>query len=332
MRIRREIENFKPYILDEPKGVIFLNKNENPFDLPEELKSKLLDSMRKIPFNRYPDIVANPLREKLAEFLGLGVERIVVGNGSDDLIPYFIKIFEGDKVVISSPTFKMYEFFARLEGAEVLDIPLDEDFEIVDLEKHVDNVRVVFICSPNNPTGNLQRREKILKVLETGVPVVIDEAYHEFASENYLDLLDDFDNLIILRTFSKAFGLAGIRIGYAVANEEIISTILKIRPPFAMSSLSMKIGELMMDNYEIVKERVRFIIEERERIRNIFSDITYPSETNFLLMDVPAYDFLLERGIVVRKMDGRLSGKIRVTVGRREENDAFISALKDFLG
>jgi len=291
----------------------------------------MLDSISKIPFNRYPDITATPLREKLAEFLNVEVGNVVVGNGSDDLIPYIIKIFEGDRIVISSPTFKMYEFFAVLEGVDVTDVPLDDNFEIVNLEKYVENTRVVFVCSPNNPTGNLQRREKIVRILKTGVPVVIDEAYHEFSSENYLDLLDDFENLIILRTFSKAFGLAGIRIGYAVAHEEIISAILKVRPPFAMSSISMRIGEIMLEKYDLVKERIEFILEERERIRREFEDITYPSETNFLLMNVDAYDFLLKRGIVVRKLDGRLSGKIRVTIGRREENDEFIHSLREFI-
>ncbi len=331
MRFNPLVEKFKSYTTVKGSYGIWLNKNENPFDLPPEFKWKVLKELEKIPFNRYPHITADPLREKLAVFLGVNIDNVVVGNGSDDLIPYIIKIFDGDHIVISSPTFEMYSFYAALEGIEVVDVPLDERFNLGNIEDHVEGARVVFICSPNSPTGNVHSREKIISILETGVPVVLDEAYVEFCGSSNMDLLQRFNNLIILRTLSKAFGLAGIRVGYAVASEEIINRILRIKSPFSMNALSMKIAEMMLENYEIVEDRVRFIVAERERLWKRFADVAFPSEANFLLFRADAYEFLLNRGIVVRQLSGRLKGMIRVTIGSKEENDEFIRAFEEYL-
>lgn len=331
MRISEAVKDFEPYRVLEGDYRIWLDKNENPFDLPEEIKKEIFEELRKLSFNRYPHITADPLRERIAEFLGFEKKNVIVGNGSDELINLILKLFEGEHMVISSPTFGMYSFFAKLEGVKLADVPLDEQFKLRNVEEYAENARAIFICSPNNPTGNTQERERIISVLETGTPVVLDEAYVEFAGESNVDLVNEYKNLIVLRTFSKAFGLAGIRIGYAVADEQIIDYLLRIKTPFNLNAVSTKIAELMLDHYDLVKQNINYIIKERERIYKEFRDYAYPSEANFLLMKLDAYEFLLERGIVVRRLGGRLKGNIRVTVGKREENDELIKALEEFI-
>ncbi|ACJ16374.1 Hypothetical histidinol-phosphate aminotransferase [Thermococcus onnurineus NA1] len=331
MRIRPLVKSFQPYKVLEGDYRIWLDKNENPFDLSPEIKEEIFEELKRVPFNRYPHITADPLRERIAEFLGIDKENIIVGNGSDELISLILKLFDGDHIVISSPTFGMYGFFAKFEGINLIDVPLDENFRLQNVEEYAENARALFICSPNNPTGNTQDREKIISVLETGAPVVLDEAYVEFAKGSNVDLISEYDNLIVLRTFSKAFGLAGVRVGYAVGSEEIIDHLHRIKPPFTLDSISMKIAGLMLDHYDLVKRNIDYIIKERERIYRKFKDYAYPSEANFILMKLNAYEFLLEKGIVVRKLGGRLTGHIRVTVGKREENDELIGALKEFM-
>ncbi len=332
MRIEEIIKAFKPYKVVEGNYKIWLDKNESPFDLPEEIKDEIFEEVKKIPLNRYPHITADPLRERIAEFLGFEKENIIVGNGSDELISYLLKLFEGEHIVISSPTFGMYNFYAKLEGIKLVDVPLDENFKLQNVEDYAEKAKAIFICSPNNPTGNTQEREKIISVLETGAPVILDEAYIEFAKGSNVDLVNEYENLVILRTFSKAFGLAGIRVGYAVASEEIIDYLLRIKSPFSLNALSMKIAELMLDHYDVIKQNINYIIKERDRIYKEFKDYVYPSEANFLLMKLNAYEFLLEKGIVVRNLSGRLSNHIRVTIGKREENNELIKALNEFLG
>jgi len=331
VRIREIVKAFESYKVVEGDYGIWLDKNESPFDLPEEIKDEIFEEVKRIPLNRYPHITADPLREKIAEFLGFEKGNILIGNGSDELISLILKLFEGDYIVISSPTFGMYDFFAKLEGIDLVDIPLDEKFKLQNVENYTENAKAIFICSPNNPTCNTQEREKIISVLETGAPVILDEAYIEFAKSSNVDLVNEYDNLIVLRTFSKAFGLAGIRVGYAVASEEIINYLLRIKPPFSLNVISMKIAELMLDHYDVIKQNINYIIKERNRIYKEFKGYVYPSEANFLLMKLNAYEFLLEKGIVVRNLSGRLSNHIRVTIGKREENDELIKALYEFL-
>ena len=331
-RIRSSITRLpRAEVPPEVPARIHLDKNENPFDLPHGLKKELCDELSKIPLNRYPPAYPVELEEKIAEHLGLSHENIIVANGSDELIGLILKVFDGGHIVISSPTFGMYDFFAALEGIKVIDVPLGENFELGDVERFADGARAIFICSPNNPTGNAHPGERIIEVLETGAPVILDEAYAEFARENNIDLVKDYDNLIVLRTFSKAFGLAGARLGYAVASEETADYLRRVIPPFSLNSLSLKAGEFMLEHLDYVRHVIRYIIEERERLYREFKEYSYPSEANFLLMRLDAHNFLLKKGIAVKKLGGRLDGHIRVTIGKKEENDELMSALREFI-
>jgi len=331
-RIRKSVLNLPSWELpEEPRAKIRLDRNENPFDLPHGLKRELFSELSRIPLNRYPPAFPTEVEEKIAETIGLSGENVLLANGSDELIGLALKLFEGDHVVISSPTFGIYSFFAAVEGLKVEDIPLGENFELGNVEAHAQNARAIFICSPNNPTGNVQPRKRIIEVLETGAPVILDEAYAEFSRESNLDLVNDYDNLIVLRTFSKAFGLAGARLGYAVASEETMEHLRKLRPPFSVNSLSLTIASFMLDHLDYVRKIIRYIVSERERLYRALRPYAYPSEANFLLISFDAYEFLLERGIAVKKLSGRLKGHIRVTVGKREENDALLKALDEFV-
>ncbi|ASJ16243.1 histidinol-phosphate aminotransferase [Thermococcus chitonophagus] len=332
MKIRKEVLEFRPYRVLEGNYKIWLDKNENPFDLPLWLKEEIFWKLRGLHFNRYPHITSMPLREALAEFLGLDSSNIAVGNGSDELINYLVRMFEGKYIVTTPPTFGMYSFYSKLYGIPIVEVPLDENFRIRgdEIAEKAKDALAVFIASPNNPTGNLQPEEEILKVLETGAPVVLDEAYVEFAGKSMLDYVGDYPNLIILRTFSKAFGLASIRAGYMIADSSVVDALYRIKSPFSVSSVTMAIAQTLLEHYEVVEERVKFIMKERERMYEELMPYAYPSDANFLLVKLDAYNYLLDRGIVVRKLSGRLQGHIRITVGKREENDEVIKALKEF--
>jgi len=331
-RVRSEVATLPDWELSgEPNAKIRLDRNENPFDLPHGLKRELFSELFKIPLNRYPPAFPADIEAKIAGNLGLSPENILLANGSDELIGLTLKLFEGDHVVVSPPTFGMYPFFAAVEGLKVVSVPLDENFELGDIEAHADGARAVFICSPNNPTGNVQPRERIIEVLETGAPVVLDEAYVEFSRGSNADLVNDYDNLVVLRTFSKAFGLAGLRVGYAVASEDTMRQLRKLMPPFSVNSLSLRAVDYMLDHLDYVRKIIRYIVMERERLYGSLRPHAYPSEANFLLVKLDAYEFLLERGIAVKKLSGRLKGHVRITVGRKEENDALLEALEEFL-
>lgn len=329
--IKEKIKNFNSYSIDNDDYKINLDKNENPFDVPKKLKKKIIKELEKIPFNRYPPIICNDLRKKIADYLGFKTENIVLGNGSDQLIDNILDLFKRNKIIINTPTFEMYSFYARKKGLDVIDIPLDKNFQLQQVWELDNDVNIIFICSPNSPTGNIISREKIIKTLETNNIVVLDEAYVEFAEKDNLDMIKEYDNLVILRTFSKAFGLAGIRFGYAITNKNFADNLVKTMSPYNINSFTLKIAEKMIDNYDLIEKRVKYIIKERNRLKKTFEKYAYPSSTNFVLLDLDAYNYLLDRGIKVRRFNGRLSNKVRITIGNKNENQEVIDTLKDYI-
>lgn len=333
MKIRERVKNFRPYNPGTAEAEIRMDKNESPFSLPGELKADVLGELRKLTVNRYPESSGDSLREKLAAFHDLKKENIVVGSGSDQLISYSTHLFAGEHAVVTPPTFSMYRFYAELKGLDVKPVPLGKDFglKVKKIKENLNGAALVFLCSPNNPTGNTFDREKIVKILETGVPVVLDEAYGEFADKTNLNLIEDYDNLLVLRTFSKAFGLAGARVGFAAGDPDLVEYILRVKPPYNLNSFSLRIAELLLDHYDLVRDRIDFLTEQRKKLYSRFEQYSHTSQANFLLMNLDAADYLLERGISVRSFTGRLSEYIRVTVGTKEENDRFTRALKSYL-
>ncbi|WP_297497300.1 histidinol-phosphate transaminase [Thermococcus sp.] len=332
--IRGLVKSFQPYRVVEGNYRVWLDKNESPYDLPDWVKEEIFEELREMSFNRYPHITSMPARKAIADFYGISPNNVAVGNGGDELISYLVRLFEGNYIVTTPPTFGMYGFYAKLNEIPLVEVPLGEDFTIDGraIAEKSKNSRAVFIASPNNPTGNLQPGEEIAEVLKTGKPVVLDEAYAEFSGGSLWKLIEEYENLVVLRTFSKAFGLAGVRAGYMLASEEVVDALYRVKSPFSVGIMTMASMVVMLRHTDLVEKRVRKIIEERERVRKKLGDLAYPSDANFLLVKLNAYEELLERGIVVRKLSGRLEGHIRVTVGRRWENEAFLRAVEEITG
>ena len=340
--IRPHILHLEPYHSAREKAQegVLLDANENPY--PQLWQGVLL--------NRYPDPLQRSLRGALADYVGVGVENVVAGTGSDEVLDWIFKVFcnpGGDWVSTVEPTYGMYQITAQIFGIPVFQFLLDESFQFEAerfLEKIPPQVKVVFLCSPNNPTGNLLEREEILKLCcEVDRVVVVDEAYVEFSeSSSLVGYLDSCPNLILLRTLSKAFGNAALRLGYAVASPEIISCFLKVKAPYNLNSVTLARGREALNRREDRARQVKEIRNERERVRTRLSripgvEVVFPSQANFLLFRCRAASevcqLLLQRGIVVRDRSSSplLDDCIRVSVGVPDENDLFLNELERIL-
>jgi histidinol-phosphate aminotransferase len=340
--IRRNINNLTPYssARDEFHGQanIFLDANENSIGSP------LLKW-----YNRYPDPYQSKIKEKIASIKGIDPNRQFIGNGSDECIDLLYRAFcePGiDNVIICPPTYGMYEVSANINNIEIRKAPLLSNFQL-DLESiagHIDqNTKIIWICSPNNPTGNSIHFESVETILNNfdGL-VVVDEAYINFARQkSFTQLLPDYPNLVILQTLSKAWGLAGLRLGLSFASEEIIRIYNKIKPPYNISEAVQELILKALDHVNDVNEMIKELVRERQWLETELSSIPcvkhiYPSDANFLLVKVTAakaiYDFLLNQQIVVRDRS-KVTGCeecLRITVGTEQENKKLIEALRAF--
>ncbi len=332
MRFRENIVNMKPYSVPERLPPIRLDKNESPFDVPMCIKKKVFEHFQTNPFNRYPEIDSMMLREALAADMGVDASQVFISSGADALIPEIIDLFEGEQVITFQPTFSMYDFYTLRRGLRMKELELDENFAIPnDFAPDLERDCLVIICSPNNPTGNDMASEKIRDILETGIPVLLDQAYVEFSDNDYLGLLKEYDNLIILRTFSKAFGMSGLRVGYAITSEKIAKHLSKAHSPFALNSFSCQMALEMLKNKELIKERIDFIKAQRDSMQDEFKTLSrVNSSANFILLKTDAFDFLFERGIAVRKFKGKMNEYVRITLGTQEENEVVKKLLKEF--
>jgi len=345
--VRSELLALKPYHVPVYPGVVKLDANENNYDFPEEVLEEILGSVGGQTFGRYPDPSAQQLREHLARYTGVDRNRITVGNGSDELILNLMLAFAaGGKVVIATPTFAMYGIHAVIAGAEPVFLPRKADFG-VDPDAVAEaaarpGVKMVVLCSPNNPTGNTIPLEATKKILAgTGTVVVLDEAYYEFCGETAVPLLAKYPQLVILRTFSKAFGLAGLRLGYMLAGPEVTGMIQRIKQPFNVNAFTQQAAIRVLERQPLFERRVRRICASRDELFAAMSHLpgltVYPSRANFLLFRTGmraqrVFGGLLQRGVLVRLLDGPdLPGCLRVSVGRPGENLLFCNQLADVL-
>jgi histidinol-phosphate aminotransferase len=328
-----------------PEKVIRLHVNENPYG-PSPRVMKALASFHE--YHIYPDPQQRRVRKALAGYVGVDPEWVVAGNGSDELIDLTMRLFlgPGDKVVLPVPTFGMYPFCSALCGAQVVPVPRDEEFQI-DVEgirRAVDErCKLIFIASPNNPTGNIATEAQIRRLLELDIMVVVDETYYEFCGHTVLPLLGEYPNLIVLRTLSKWAGLAGLRIGFGIMRPEIARVMMKIKPPYNVNLAAEVALIASLEDREFLLERVRALIQERERMFSLLKELPgvkpYPSQTNFLLCRLErgdgqrVYEGLARRGIFVRYFgsSGLLRECMRISVGFPEHTDALIGALKELL-
>lgn len=338
--VRPNIRRLKPYSSARSlyQSGMFFDANENAFGSSAGLPG--------YPgLNRYPDPYSSELRKMLADFIRTGTENIFAGNGSDEVIDLLIRVFAGpgDKVAIMEPTYGMYRVAADTAGIGVISLPLDKEFQLdlVQLFRKVSSgVKIIFLCSPNNPTGNLLRAGDVERVCERfdGI-VVVDEAYIEFASAPSLaGQVSTFKNLVVLRTLSKAWGLAGIRVGYAVGSEEVIKYLDKVKPPYNVNRISTALAVKALRNKRKMRTMRKSALDERTRLAKDLASLgftVFPSEANFLLVKYPgiskvAKDLAKEDGIIIRDFGSKpmLRNCVRISVGTRKQNVSLLNALK----
>ena len=316
---------------DNSKDMIYLDKNESAFDLPEHFAEEVAEIARKLDLRQYPEDFLQSFRETIGKYHGLGMENVVTGNGSDQVISFILDYWRDRNFVLSTPTFGMYKFVMDNRGYKYTEVPLTENFQ-PDIERIMEISNAAYIiCSPNNPTGNDIDRSIVLRLLDTGYPVIVDEAYAHFTDHNFTDLLDRYSNLVILRTFSKAFGLAGLRVGYSLSSPEIAKGILQMVPAFAMGTFQIAVATKMLEYTDYVKRNADLVRKERDRILERLGEYAYPSSTNFYVVKLDMFNFLKENGVQARQFGGILADKVRITVGTREENDRVLELVQKFL-
>ena len=325
--------------------VIRLNGNENPYG-PSPQVAEALGSFRD--YNHYPDPAQRRLREALSDYLGVSEDNIVAGNGSDEIIDLLMRMFlaPGDEIIIPVPTFGMYSFSADVAGAHAVAVPRDDNFDIdIEAIKGAINPRTkaVFFPSPNNPTGNLVTEAQARALLDTGLLVVADEAYYDFCGQTLMSLLPEYRNLVVLRTFSKWAGLAGLRIGAGAMDSELAATMMGVKPPYNVN-LAAEVALLAsLEDTSNLLERVAAIVRERGRMYQLLCDIpgitVWPSQANFILCKMPdgrgreVYEAMCRRGVFLRYFDNELlRDYIRSSVGKPEETDAVIAGFRAVLG
>lgn len=338
--LRPHIAKLQPYTSarDEYTGKegVFLDANENPFG-----------SITEQDFNRYPDPYQGALKEEISKIKQVRPTQIFLGNGSDEAIDLLYRAFCNpgkDNVILLPPTYGMYEVSANINDVEIRKVSLTEDFQLQPekiLAAADANSKILFICSPNNPSANKAKREDVLFLLKNfkGL-VVVDEAYIDFSDEpSFTTELDNFPNLLVMQTFSKAWGLASLRLGMAFASEEIIRILNKIKPPYNISGLTQETVLEAITNKTKVDKMIMEILEERDFLQSELEKLAFvqkihPSHANFLLVKIPnanqVYDELIEQKVIVRNRAKVLLCEdcLRITVGTREENEKFLEALK----
>jgi histidinol-phosphate aminotransferase len=332
--VRENVKRLTPYSCarDDYKGSsgVFLDANENPFG----------------NLNRYPDPYQQKLKTAICRTRGVNEQSLFLGNGSDEIIDLCFRVFCDPgiaKAMIFPPTYGMYEVSASINDVEVIKVPLNNDFQIdiKEAESHFkdEKLKLIFICSPNNPTGNSMNQKDIEYVIQTfsGI-VLLDEAYSDFSDEpSFIEKINKYPNLIVMQTFSKALGLAAVRIGIAFSNPAIIQYFNRIKPPYNISTVNQEAALNKWTDRNVIKQQVGEIKKERERLTfeltglNI-TDRVFPSDANFLLIKVKnanyIYNYLVNNKIIVRNRSALVDNCLRITVGTRNENDQLLNALK----
>lgn len=336
--VRENLKSLRPYssardeYVSDGSQMTFLDANENPYENGA---------------NRYPDPQQRKLKEVLGNLKGVRTENMLLGNGSDEVLDLIFRAFcepHEDNIVTLPPTYGMYKVLAGINAIENRELVLTKDFQL-DVEAIMNtvdfNTKLLFICSPNNPTGNSFASKDILTLLQEfkGL-VVIDEAYVDFSDgQSWVSKLSDFPNLIIVQTLSKAFGMAGIRLGICMASEEIIAIMNTIKPPYNVNELTQQHALRGLANISLIKSAVKEIREQKSLIEQVlpkipFVEHIFPSDTNFLLVRVDdadlRYEQLLKMGVVVRNRSNQplCENTLRLTIGTPEENIKLVTALK----
>lgn len=359
MNWKKALEQIKPYkpgrSIEEAKrlygldDVVKLASNENPYGCAPSVKEFIASTV--LQHEIYPDGYAERLRKKVADKHGVGENALLFGNGSDEIVSIISRslLHKGTNSIMPTPSFPQYAHNVRVEGAEAREIALVEgQHDLEGFLKAIDeNTSVIWICNPNNPTGNLipsAELEAFLEKVPKGILVVLDEAYFEYITDpahiDSVNWLEKFPNILILRTFSKAFGLAAFRVGYAIGHPDVVTELNKVRNPFNNNSLALAVAEKALDDEAFVEHCRTLNGEQRLRFEQYAADRKldiFDSETNFILIEVPidadeASEALLQRGYIVRSGNALgTPGYVRVTIGSDEQNSGFFQAFDELL-
>ncbi len=334
--VRDNIWNLKPYssARDEYKGVegIFLDANENPYG----------------HYNRYPDPYQQDLKREIASIKNMPAENIFLGNGSDEVIDLAFRIFcepGKDAALCFTPTYGMYEVAASINKVALLNLPLNDEFQIEESllapYYEMDNLKIIIICSPNNPTGNLIIASTIENILQKfkGI-VLLDEAYIDFcATATFAQRLNEFPNLVICQTLSKAWAMAGLRIGIALMSEQLISIFNKVKPPYNISKLNQELAVQTLADVDSFKENIKKIANQKEMLLAEFKKLdfilkVYPTDANFMLVEVKdathLYNYLINNRVVIRNRNTVIKNCVRITIGTQAENEILLKSLKAY--
>ncbi|MDQ3667884.1 MAG: histidinol-phosphate transaminase [Acidobacteriota bacterium] len=348
--IKTRVRELRSYSLEAEQTRVKLNQNENPWDVPLEIKRETLRRISDRAWSRYPDFVPQRLHERLAEFSGWKPEGIIAGNGSNELIQalLLVTIGAGKRVLISEPTFALYRQITTVLSGEVVSVPLTSeltyDMKALSIAVTSANPAVIIICSPNNPTGCVVGQSDLVTLLQAAPGlVVVDEAYFEFSGQTVVPLLNQHRNLVVLRTFSKAMALAALRVGYLLAAPELVREVAKAVLPYNLNAISQTAAEVAIDMYESkLQPLVRSICAQRDRLFVELTSISglapVRSWGNFMVVRSQVepsrvFNELLQRDILVRNVSKYplLQDYFRVSVGTPEENDLLLEALREIL-
>lgn len=344
--IQENVRGLRAYQAPKDYLPVRLDSNESPVNLFELVQEEFIRELKQLTANRYPDSDSTDLREMLSGYTKSEKENILCGNGSDEIIQIIINSFigKGDRVVIHTPTFSMYKVFANIAGAKVIEVPSSDNFQVncddIIIAANKEKAKLIILCNPNNPTGYAIPREDIKNIIEkTDAIVVVDEAYFEFLEETVVDLINTYERLIVLRTMSKAFSLAGARIGYALASRTTIDILNRVKPPYNLNIFSQLIGKLYLKNLDLVTESIMIIKTQRKKLYDELLKFKtlqpFPSSANFILVksdkSLEIMNTSLEEGISLRdyeKTDPLLQNCLRVTVGTEAENEKLINVFR----
>jgi histidinol-phosphate aminotransferase len=345
--VKPAVRSIAAYTLAARRAPVKINQNENPHDLPAALKRRVLEQALGRSWARYPEFDPHELLERLAAFAGWKPEGVLAGNGSNELIEalLLVTVGPGTRVVIPEPTFTLYALVTRVLGGEAVRVSLGPELEYDAGE--IRRVRqgvgapVTIVCSPNNPTGGVLAVEEVARLCaETDGLVVVDEAYHEFSGQTVAPLLGEHKNLVVLRTFSKAMALAGLRVGYLLAAPELVREVNKARLPYNLNFFSQMAALAALDDAERLREVAEGLVASREellhRLYRVPGIKPYPSRANFILFEVQegdpkaVFESIYRRGVLVRDVTSypRLSRCLRASVGSDSENESFLDALR----
>jgi histidinol-phosphate aminotransferase len=342
--VRAAILEMKAYSLEQRDARDKLDQNENPFDFPPELKEEVVKRILGLPWNRYPDFELTRIRQAIATAFGLSPENILAGNGSNELLLAAVATFvePARRVIYAQPSFALYEKLVTIAGGTPVPVRLDPTtgaLPVKEMTRLADHSSVIIVCSPNNPTGGGLEAGDLDRLLDTGATVLLDRAYGDFAG----DSMPPLDNrLVVFSTFSKAWGLAGLRLGWIASSAGTVREIRKVKLPYNLNVLSQEAAIAALENPGFRDRYVSFVVAERERLFAALSEIggiePFPSRANFITLRLSraasgVFDSLRQRGVLVRNVSGYpgLDRCLRVSVGETEQNDRFLKALKEVL-